>query len=154
MIDVRKEYEKRLDSKSQQPKKIHKKHKVVYKRKTLQDFLNTEENKNYIMDMIHTNLEELDYEKIHETMVKLDWGWAMEDGLRIPSISEIKNNLKNLIFDLFEHDESYYRISTGGFTVLYIIHETDENGKPYTKAEDAVDLQIYFSVEDNVVIMS
>ncbi len=60
-------------------------------------------------------LKDFDFERVHEIMVKVNWGWV---SIGIPSISELKQEAKRLLNDLKKEKLKY--VSTGGFTATRI----------------------------------
>lgn len=65
-------------------------------------------------------LEDFDFVKVHETMVKLDWRWYRpgEEGTRVPSLDEVKASGKKLLQETAESaamSKGEYVIGTGGF---------------------------------------
>lgn len=58
-------------------------------------------------------MEELDFEKIHKTMVALDWEWWYQG---VPSIETLKESARDLLEYAWEHKCS---TGTGGFWVAY-----------------------------------
>ena len=70
--------------------------------------------------------ETIDFEKIHNHMVNVEWGWASSGG--VPTIQEIKKTLEKLIYETIDKKAT---ISTGGFTVRYNEFQEDEEN-PHT----------------------
>lgn len=58
-------------------------------------------------------LKNFDFEKVHNVMEHLNWGWKDTDG-KVPSIDQLKELAEKLLNEVSEKDEFYY-ISTGGF---------------------------------------
>lgn len=58
-------------------------------------------------------MDYMDFNKIHEVMVALNWEWAFTNG--VPEVSEIRQNFRKLINELF--DEDLKDIQTGGFHI-------------------------------------
>lgn len=58
--------------------------------------------------------ETIDFEKIHNHMVNVEWVWATSGG--VPTIDELKKTLEKLIYEAIDKKTT---ISTGGFTVSY-----------------------------------
>ena len=70
--------------------------------------------------------ETIDFEKIHNHMVNVEWGWVSSGG--VPTIQEIKKTLEKLIYEAIDKKAT---ISTGGFTVRYNEFQEDEEN-PHT----------------------
>ena len=70
--------------------------------------------------------ETIDFEKIHNHMVNVEWGWASSGG--VPTIQEIKKTLEKLIYETIDKKST---MSTGGFTVRYNEFQEDEEN-PHT----------------------
>lgn len=70
--------------------------------------------------------ETIDFEKIHNHMVNVEWGWASSGG--VPTIDELKKTLEKLIYEAIDRKST---ISTGGFTVRYNEFQEDEEN-PHT----------------------
>lgn len=70
--------------------------------------------------------ETIDFEKIHNHMVNVEWGWASSGG--VPTIQEIKKTLEKLIYEAIDKKST---MSTGGFTVRYNEFQEDEEN-PHT----------------------
>ena len=70
--------------------------------------------------------ETIDFEKIHNHMVNVEWGWVSSGG--VPTIQEIKKTLEKLIYEAIDKKST---ISTGGFTVRYNEFQEDEEN-PHT----------------------
>ena len=69
--------------------------------------------------------ETIDFEKIHNHMVNVEWGWASSGG--VPTIQEIKKTLEKLIYEAIDKKST---MSTGGFTVRYNEFQEDEETPP------------------------
>ena len=69
--------------------------------------------------------ETIDFEKIHNHMVNVEWGWASSGG--VPTIQEIKKTLEKLIYEAIDNKTT---ISTGGFKVKYNEYQKDEENPP------------------------
>lgn len=93
--------------------------------------------------IIHSIMEELDFDKINETMKALDWHWASVDGDEngIPRIHEIQKFALDLLNSAYDKKTS---IECGGFYVEYI---------PEDK-EGSEGLKILFNVESVGVFIS
>ena len=70
--------------------------------------------------------ETIDFEKIHNHMVNVEWGWVSSGG--VPTIQEIKKTLEKLIYEAIDKKST---MSTGGFTVRYNEFQEDEEN-PHT----------------------
>lgn len=62
---------------------------------------------------INAVMGELDFEKIHKTMVALDWSWWNQG---VPSVGAIKKEARDILEYAWEHKCS---TGTGGFWVTY-----------------------------------
>ena len=71
-------------------------------------------------------VETIDFEKIHNHMVNVEWGWVSSGG--VPTIQEIKKTLEKLIYEAIDKKST---MSTGGFTVRYNEFQEDEEN-PHT----------------------
>ena len=69
--------------------------------------------------------ETIDFEKIHNHMVNVEWVWASSGG--VPTIQEIKKTLEKLIYETIDKKTT---ISTGGFKVIYNEYQKDEENPP------------------------
>lgn len=84
------------------------------------------------IEMIDNIVDNIDFEKIHKVMMYLGWGWVNNKfELSIPSVDELKIQVKSLCFECFERHEANmeydsYVIATGGFYVR-TYHIEDEN---------------------------
>lgn len=58
-------------------------------------------------------LKNFDFDRVHDVMEHLNWGWKDTDG-KVPSIDQLKELAKKLLNEVSEKDE-FYNISTGGF---------------------------------------
>lgn len=76
--------------------------------------------------------EVIDFNKIHNHMVNVEWGWVSSGG--VPTIQEIKKTLEKLIYEAIDRKAT---ISTGGFEVIYNEYQKDEEN-PYTIGVDVV----------------
>lgn len=61
-------------------------------------------------------LEWFDFEKVHRTMVALNWTWSTMSGSEIPSIEEIKRTARSLCSDSYENKTN---IASGGLWAKY-----------------------------------
>lgn len=118
------------------------------KAKPIWYYISTEEGKSQMLEEIHNIMEYIDFEKIHDTMVALDWKWF--DCPNVPDIPRIKEQLLCMLSELFENtdgnDGTKYRTSTAGFTVGYKIYPPEDN-EPDDFAH-CVDVYVYFAVEE------
>lgn len=119
------------------------------KAKSIWYYINTEEGKSQMLEEINNIMEYVDFEKIHNTMVALDWKWF--DSPNVPDVPRIKEKLLELLSELFENQDSdnngiKYRISTAGFTVEYKVYPPEDN-EPDDFAH-CVNVHVYFAVEE------
>ena len=70
------------------------------------------------MEKINKILEYLDFEKIHEHMVKTNWTWGVNDNVHIPSITELISLATLLIKRIIDNPDTITYISQGGFSVV------------------------------------
>lgn len=90
-------------------------------------------------------LNYIDFDKIHKTMIALDWKWAAI-GNYIPTVDDIKNFLSDKIENVLKYKQTY---SSGGFTVEYHCAKDDlEKGIPYEGDEDDEWINVRFSIEE------
>lgn len=73
-----------------------------------------------IIKLIDKVLSEFDFDKVHKVMKMLDWKWAFEEEMRVPTIYELikhteKNSLRALNAVINGKNEN---ISCGGFEVV------------------------------------
>lgn len=64
-------------------------------------------------EIIDNFMDYMDFNRIHEVMVALDWKWAFTNG--VPEVSEIRQTFRKLVNELF--DEDLKDIQTGGFHI-------------------------------------
>jgi hypothetical protein len=67
-------------------------------------------------DAIFELIGKFDFERVEKLMHAVDWKWAMHDGLRFPTIDEMRDNCINL---LFSAKRDYDVVSSGGFQASY-----------------------------------
>ena len=66
-------------------------------------------------EIVDDIMDNFDFDKVHNVMVELDWGWGDSDGnLSIPEIWELKKSARRL---LKESMEEGLCVATGGFQV-------------------------------------
>lgn len=58
-------------------------------------------------------MDYMDFNRIHEVMVALDWKWASTNG--VPEASEIRQTFRRLVNELLDRDLK--DIQTGGFHI-------------------------------------
>lgn len=63
--------------------------------------------------IIDNFMDYMDFNRIHEVMVALDWKWASTNG--VPEVSEIRQTFRRLVNELFDRDLE--AIQTGGFRI-------------------------------------
>jgi hypothetical protein len=78
-------------------------------------------------DAIFELLDKFNFERIEKLMHAIDWKWAMYDGLRFPTIDEMRDKCINL---LFSAKRDYDVVSSGGFQASYKF--SDEGEKIFT----------------------
>lgn len=69
--------------------------------------------------MVDNIMDWFDFDRVHKTMVALDWQWfTADDG--IPSTSELRKLARELLWLVLEneHDDKY-TIAAGGFQASY-----------------------------------
>jgi hypothetical protein len=83
-------------------------------------------NKQKAIDDIVDNF---DWEKVHKTMVALDWKWAMEEGdTEIPSVGQLFRCAVGLLHDAYdgaEKNQINYSVRTGGFHARALVDEKE-----------------------------
>lgn len=99
-------------------------------------------------------LEDFDFVKVHETMVKLDWKWYHpgEEGTRVPSLDNVKATGKKLLQETAEKAaelKSEWVIGCGGFRAEAKYYKQDENYRE--KSELWVRLAFVLEEWDNCV---
>lgn len=78
--------------------------------------------KNYLLNVVpkvDEIVDNFDFERVHEVMESLNWGWAQSEG-RVPEIAEMKTFVRNLFLDLYKYESN--QVSCGGF-----VAEKDED---------------------------
>ena len=66
-------------------------------------------------EIIDEIMDNFDFEKVHKTMIALNWGWADSDGgLSIPDLSDIKKSARCRLKTAMEENVS---CASGGFFV-------------------------------------
>jgi len=93
-----------------------------------------EKNKERVVSEV---LDMFNFEKVHKTMVFLDWKW--KSGY-VPTVEELRKQAKILMFEILESESMI--LSTGGFTVVKIPVEKDK-----------VMLELMFNVESAYDVM-
>lgn len=74
-------------------------------------------------DAIFELLENFNFERVEKLMHAIDWKWAMHDGLRFPTIDEMRDKCIGL---LFSAKRDYDVVSTGGFQASYKVNDEGE----------------------------
>lgn len=73
-------------------------------------------------DAIAKVMEEFDFERVHNIMLRLNWNWfPVRDA--VPSIPELKRTARQLLVDVCEEDVEF--CGTGGFEAYW--HKEDED---------------------------
>ena len=75
-----------------------------------------------IQNKIDEILDNFDFVKVHKVMEHLDWKWSTENGVRIPTIQELRVEARGLLKSTIKENISC--ISTGGFHAEKITDET------------------------------
>ena len=75
------------------------------------------------IDTIFEILKEFNFEKVEKVMIATDWKWARPDGLRTPTIDEMKDLCISLLINA---EKETTTISSGGFEARCKIKENDE----------------------------
>lgn len=65
-------------------------------------------------------IEAFDFEKVEKVMIALDWKWAFSEGLRTPTIDEMRDECFNL---LFYAQRDHDTVSSGGFEASYKVND-------------------------------
>lgn len=84
---------------------------------------NKTKNKVSLQEQIDNILDNFDFERVKETMDKLDWYWGDEDNRMIPEIRDLRIEARRLLNSV-KNENSGYQSSCGGFTAEKIA----ENG--------------------------
>ena len=71
------------------------------------------------MDEIDDIMDNFDFDRVHDTMEMLGWGWVDRDtgDYAIPEIIELRKRARSLMKEAMNSSQSSYGISTGGFQV-------------------------------------
>jgi hypothetical protein len=81
--------------------------------------------------MVDDILSEFDFEKVHDTMVALDWKWASTHP-SVPSIRDLKDTARQLLIKVYQlrkddynntHPEVPVQVATGGFRAIALCNE-------------------------------
>jgi hypothetical protein len=81
--------------------------------------------------MVDDILNEFDFEKVHDTMVALDWKWASTHP-SVPSIRDLKDTARQLLIKVYQlrkddynntHPEVPVQVATGGFRAIALCNE-------------------------------
>lgn len=67
-------------------------------------------------DAIFDLINDFNFERIEKMMHAVDWKWAMYDGLRFPTIDEMRDKCINLLFNAKRNKDT---VSSGGFEASY-----------------------------------
>lgn len=74
---------------------------------------------------IENIIENFNWEKVHKTMVALDWTWYDSEG-EVPTIGALFNCAIKLLHDAYDGAERFksnYRVGTGGFYARATVDE-------------------------------
>lgn len=88
-------------------------------------------------------LANFDYERVHKVMVLLNWKWASVDGDGIPTLDQIKEMARRVVYEMLENKSGH--LSTCGFTaeirtwdkahphiqLLFYVHDTQSSWLNY-----------------------
>lgn len=79
------------------------------------------DDRNVIIDDV---IEKFNFEKVHVTMVALDWAWQTTEGngLAVPSVAKLKARARYLLREAINHK----CVATGGFVARYLPKVDDE----------------------------
>jgi len=97
----------------------------------------TEKNKEDKEKVVSEVLDVFNFEKVHKTMVFLDWKWKSGN---VPTVEELHEQAEMLVRESLESESMI--LSTGGFTVVKIPVEKDK-----------VMLELMFNVESAYDVM-
>ena len=61
-------------------------------------------------------LKHFDFDRVHNVMEHLNWGWKDTDG-KVPSIDQLKDLAKRLLSQVAE-EEGFYSSATGGLKAI------------------------------------
>lgn len=95
-------------------------------------------------------MEFIDFEKIHNVMVHLDWKWGnfSNGNSRVPSVEDLKEEAERLLREAWKKQCS---IATGGFHVTY--EKSEDEWSPGLGLRFEIEgCTGYIDVEDNVQI--
>lgn len=67
------------------------------------------------------------FDRVHKIMIATDWKWARPDGLRTPTIDEMRDHCVNLLINA---DREKTTISSGGFEAIYKMELTEDPENP------------------------
>lgn len=67
-------------------------------------------------------IEAFDFEKVEKVMIALDWKWAFSEGLRTPTIDEMRDKCFNLLICAERDNDT---VSSGGFEASYKVNDYD-----------------------------
>jgi hypothetical protein len=84
-----------------------------------------------LVTMVDDILTEFDFEKVHDTMVALDWKWASTHP-SVPSIRDLKDTARQLLISVYNlrkdkyndtHPEVPVQVATGGFRAIALSND-------------------------------
>lgn len=66
-------------------------------------------------------MDSFDFERVHKTMVALDWGWATDEmTIEVPDIKRIRSEARSMMKRCLETcTEEGTGVGTGGFTAMF-----------------------------------
>ena len=85
-------------------------------------------NRELVEKMLDSIMDNFDFEKVHTTMLALDWRWASSNG-DVPTVEEIKDEAAKLLWDVV-NAEDYDVVATGGLEAL---KDFSDYNDPYIK---------------------
>ena len=104
-------------------------------------------NRELVEKMLDSIMDNFDFEKVHDTMLALDWRWASIGD--VPTVEEIEDEAARLLWDVVNADD-YDVIATGGLEaskdfsdyndpfiqLRFTLEEWSESGSEMDKEED------------------
>ena len=87
-----------------------------------------------LVTMVDDILNEFDFDKVHDTMVALDWKWASTQP-SVPSIRDLKDTARHLLISVYNLRKNEYQetqpevpvqVATGGFRAIALSNDDGE----------------------------
>jgi len=87
-----------------------------------------------LVTMVDDILNEFDFEKVHDTMVALDWKWYSTHP-SVPSIRDLKDTARHLLISVYNLRKNEYQdtlpevpvqVATGGFRAIALSNDSGE----------------------------